>query len=1054
MKSADRIQKLSVLPAQSAIWFAQMLDTASPALNIAEFVEIEGPVDVARFEAALRRVVSETDALHFRFTESVDGLRQFPVAISDWTLPYFDLSGEPDPESAARLWMKRDREQALDLARHPLFLYALFRLGAGRFLWYARYHHICMDGFGGALVARRVAEVYSALSAQREVPSGNLGRSQELLDEEEQYQETGRERDQKYWRDLLADRPETVTLSGKRPAGSHSFLRNTGYVPRALVEALARAAKPHGATLAHVIEATAALYLHRLTGARDLLLGIPLTARVGEKMRRVPGCVSNILPLRVEFSPADTFGSLLRQVAARKREMLRRQRYRAADLRRDLGLSPTDPEIYGMIVNTMPFSYDFTFAGCAAKAHNLSNGPVDELSVALYDRQDGLDLRLDFDANPAHYTPEQLNEHLQRFLMLLDQAVHAERALHSFSVLLPNERSTMAEALNSTLHPLPDVTLPDLFERAAESSRDSVAVLFEGQQLSYAQLNARANQWARVLAGMGVGPESRVGILLPRSIEMLAAMLAVLKSGAAYVPLDPEYPQARVQGMLEDSRPQCVLTSSELMHMLPAETTALAVDAAAFLDAVARQPNGKLSDAERSAALLPEHAAYVIYTSGSTGRPKGVVIEHRSAASFIAWAGSVFTREEWAGVLASTSICFDLSVFELFATLSHGGTVLLVRSALEVAQMAAREQVRLINTVPSAARALLESSAIPASVRTINLAGEALPNALAQDLYELGHVERVYNLYGPSEDTTYSTFTLCRRGSDEEPTIGSPVWNTRAYVLDGYLQPQPVGAVGELYLAGEGTARGYFGQPGATAERFVADPYVRGTRMYRTGDLARWREDGRLEFLGRADRQVKVRGFRIELAEIEKALRAQAEIGSAAVILHDDQGTRGKEIIAYVTPANGTAPDHAALRLSLSQQLPGHMIPAAFITLDALPLTPNGKLDLKALPAPMREEAGYRAPRTAQEEVLCEMFAQVLSVERVGIDDNFFRMGGHSLLAMRLASRVRTRFGVELSVSDLYVASTVKELSAMVQIAAIDGARTSTSEELFEEEEI
>jgi nonribosomal peptide synthetase DhbF len=1059
LKSTDEIQRLSVLPAQSAIWFAQMLDATSAALNIAEYVEIEGPLDVAIFESALRRIISETDALHFRVRETVDGLRQFHEATSDWSLPYFDVSAETDPEKMARLWMEKDRENALDISRDPLFLYALFRVAPNRFFWYARYHHICMDGFGGALVARRVAEVYSALAAQHDVPAGNFCRYAELLDEEAEYHETYREPDQKYWRELLSDRPGPVTLSGKQPERSNRFIRCTGYLPRKLAKSLTHAGKLNGASFAQVVEAASALFLHRLTGAWDLLLGIPVTARIGRNMRRVPGPVSNILPLRLAFSPRDAFSSLLTQVALRKQEMLRRQRYRIPDLRRDLGLSPADPEIYGMLVNVMPFSYDSAFAGCAAKTHNLSNGPVYELSVVLYDRQDGRDLRLDFDANPAHYTLEQLKEYQQRFLMVLEQAVHPDRPVHSVSVLLPNECATIVKAFNSTSHALPDITLPVLLERVVEHSPNATAVVFEEQQLSYAQLNARANQWAWFLARMGVGPESRVGILLPRSLEMLMAMLAVLKAGGAYVPLDPEYPQARIKGMLEDARPQCVLTNSKLKQMLPAETSALSVDTAAFLDTVAREGEGNLSDAERSSALLPQHAAYVIYTSGSTGRPKGVVIEHRSVTSFIAWAGSVYRREEWDGVVASTSICFDLSIFELFATLSHGGRVLLVQSAVEVSGMAAREQVRLINTVPSAARALLESSALPRSMRTINLAGEALPNRLVQELYELGHVERVYNLYGPTEDTTYSTFTVCRRGVEEEPTIGSPVWNTRAYVLDGYLQPQPIGAAGELYLTGDGTARGYFGQPGGTAERFVADPFgAGGSRMYRTGDLARWRKDGSLEFLGRADRQVKVRGFRIELSEIEKALRASGEIGNVAVIVHDGS-PGGQEIVAYVTAANGTAPDAAALRRSLSEQLPRYMIPAAIVALDALPLTPNGKLDRKALPAPVREEESYRAPRNREEEALCEMFARILSLERVGIDDNFFRMGGHSLSAMRLASRIRARFGVDLNVSDLYVASTVKDLSVMLRMAAdtcaaIDGSGTSTRDELFEEEEI
>ncbi|HWG89059.1 MAG TPA: condensation domain-containing protein, partial [Candidatus Acidoferrales bacterium] len=449
-------------------------------------------------------------------------------------------------------------------------------------------------------------------------------------------------------------------------------------------------------------------------------------------------------------------------------------------------------------------------------------------------------------------------------------------------------------------------------------------------------------------------------------------------------------------------------------------------------------PDFNPTDRERCAHLLPQHPAYVIYTSGSTGKPKGVVIEHRSAVAFIAWSGEIFTPEEWAGVLASTSICFDLSIFELFATLSHGGTVLLAGSIMDLPQLPVRDRVRLINTVPSAAQSLLDSGNLPSEVCTVNLAGEALPRTLVDAFYSCGHIKRVFNLYGPSESTTYSTFALCRKGDGGAPAIGRPIGNTRAYVLDQYLQPLPAGARGELYLSGCGVARGYLNRPDLTSERFIADPFVAGARMYRTGDLSRWRADALLEFLGRADQQVKVRGFRVEPAEIEAVIKEHPEIKQALVIARES-GTAGKQLFAYVVP-NGGSVDVGTLQRSLAERLPRHMVPSAIVPLSALPLTPNGKIDRRALPAPEWLSQGNSAPRTPLDQELSRIFCEVLSRDHVGVYDNFFDLGGHSLMAMRVVGRVRAIFGVDITTRAFFDAPTVSALAAQIGAQSITGS--------------
>jgi len=575
----------------------------------------------------------------------------------------------------------------------------------------------------------------------------------------------------------------------------------------------------------------------------------------------------------------------------------------------------------------------------------------------------------------------------------------------------------------------------DFFEAQAEHVPDAVALVHGTATLSYGELDRRANRLAHLLRGRGAGPEVRVGICARRSIDLVVGLLGIVKSGAAYVPLDPAYPRERIGLTLRDARAPLVVTEEALLPLLDGhECEAVLLDA--HRDEIDRQPS---SAPEGGAG--PDNLAYLIYTSGSTGTPKGVQIEHRSAVALLQWCREVFAPAECAGVLGSTSICFDMSVFEVFHTLGVGGTLVMAENALELPRLPARDRVTLINTVPSAAAELLRSGGLPASVRTVNLGGEPLKNSLAQGLYGLPHVERVYNLYGPTEDTTYSTWLCVERGADREPTVGRPVTGTRILLLDTELDAVPAGEAGEVYLAGEGLARDYLGRPDLTAEKYLPDPTatVSGARMYRVGDLGRILPDGELEYLGRVDHQVKVRGFRVELGEIEVALEAHDGVREAAVVARDDEAG-GKLLAAYYVAA-ATPPSASDLRAHLRARLPEYMVPSAFVALESFPLTPNGKVDRKALPAPVEavEGAGYAAPRTPVEETVAAIWAEVLGMERVGIHDYFFDLGGHSLRAAQVVARVRSAFRVDLSMGALFDAPTVAEMAALVDGAAPAG---------------
>ncbi|WP_277965042.1 amino acid adenylation domain-containing protein, partial [Pseudomonas sp. RIT-To-2] len=562
------------------------------------------------------------------------------------------------------------------------------------------------------------------------------------------------------------------------------------------------------------------------------------------------------------------------------------------------------------------------------------------------------------------------------------------------------EHRQIVQDWNRTEADYPQQCLQQLVEAQVARTPDAVAVIAGEQPLSYRQLNERANRLAHHLRELGVGQDVLVGIAMQRSPDLVVAVLAVLKAGGAYVPLDPEYPRERVAYMMEDSQALLLLSQSSLQDRLPGNGQAkvLLLDQLVLDD----YPSDNLP-----CLTTPENLAYNIYTSGSTGQPKGVQIEHRNAAALIGWASQVYSQQDLMGVLASTSICFDLSVWELFVTLSAGGYLVLADNALALGQLPARDQVHLVNTVPSAIKALLEAGQLPASVRVVNLAGEPLKQSLVDALYATGHIQRVYDLYGPSEDTTYSTWTLRTAGG--QANIGRPIANSAVYLLGAASLPVPLGSAGELCLSGAGLARGYLGRAALTAEKFLPDPFDTsaqgGGRLYRTGDLARYRTDGVIEYAGRIDHQVKIRGFRIELGEIAVRLLQHPALRDAVVI--DTEGASGKQLVAYLVPAEGGEVDAQAIRNHLQATLPDYMVPAHLVTLDALPLTPNGKLDRKALPQPDLSQAqqAYVAPQTEVQAQLASIWAQVLKVPQVGLNDNFFELGGDSIVSIQVVSR-------------------------------------------------
>ena len=633
---------------------------------------------------------------------------------------------------------------------------------------------------------------------------------------------------------------------------------------------------------------------------------------------------------------------------------------------------------------------------------------------------------------------------IQRLLAQWETALrniveHPNRRLSELRILPREEERLLLVEWNNTQKEYPrEKTLFELFEEQAMRTPRAEALVCGNTRLTYSQLLARANAVASRLRTLGIGRESLVGICVDRCWEMVAGILGTLKAGGAYVPMDPAYPKERIAFMLSDAKAGVLLTQRKQLPSLPkADAEIVCLDQ--FDWESSNHDSVALAESRAQNGLHQAPLAYVIYTSGSTGTPKGVAIEHRNAVAFVSWAKEVFTQEELSGILASTSICFDLSVFEMFVPLCWGGKVILAENALALPTLPAAREVRLINTVPSAIRELLRIKGVPESVQVVNLAGEPLATSLVNDIYHQTGVRKVYDLYGPTETTTYSTFTL--RKPDEPPSIGRPLSNEQVYLFDTNMQPVPIGVPGDLYIGGDGVARGYLNRPELTAEKFIRNPFVQhsaengaGQRLYKTGDLARWRADGRLEFLGRRDHQVKIRGFRIELGEVETVLKKQSGVRDAVVLAREDQ-PGVKRLVAYVASSNGDI-NTPKLREGLKTALPAYMVPSVFVFLEALPLTPNGKVDRQALPVPSEDRSGasedFLPPSSPVEQQLAAIWREVLHMNEIGARDNFFDLGGNSLLAIQVISRIREGFGVELPLSALFDAPTISVLAQKV----------------------
>ncbi|MFD6449817.1 amino acid adenylation domain-containing protein, partial [Nocardia sp. NPDC060220] len=1075
-------------PAQLGVWYAQLLDPDVP-ITIAQYVDIDGDLDAA----VLQQVTAEAAHAYGSPLVRIGEFDGVPHQYVDHTiaveqeLPLIDLRHHDDPVAAAQEWMRAEFGAPIDLLTDRLVAGAVLRVGETRWFWYLRGHHIVLDGYGAFTNSQRIAELYTARmldTPAREVVPGELSA---LVEGEQRYRESTRfVGDREHWAQRIAGLDSPTALDGRTAPRSAINLVTGGRLSEKLVDRLETIAASDDSTISAVLLAAFAAYLGRLTDRPDAVLSLPVTARTTAVMRRSAGMLSNIVPLRLPTgaagSPA-TWGELLRAARVEVAGALRHQRYRAEDIRRDAEDDgrPARRALFGPLANFMLFRSDLTLGTTTGRYRVLSTGPIEDLSLNVYygDRDR---VHVDFEANPHLYDADTLARHHARFLGFLERlaATDLDTALGAIEVATELELQVSTRIWNSTRFDIdaalaersvPVATLPAVFEAQvartpddvavrmatsshADAGRDNAVVSSADATLTYRELAQRANRLARRLRADGIGPESLVALSIRRSPELVVAMYAVLAAGAAYVPIDPDHPAERIAHILATAAPAAVLTTTRDGAPVDGRPV-LAVDALDLSD----YDDAPLTDADRTAPLRPGHPAYVIFTSGSTGLPKGVAVEHAAIVNRLVWMQHTYRLHGVDVVLQKTPMTFDVSVWEFFWPLQIGATLLLAepdghRDPGYLRRVISEYGVTVAHFVPSMLEVFLAQQEIAerTSLRLVFASGEALPAAPAQRLRLLTGA-RLHNLYGPTEAAVDVTFHEVNDSDRVTVPIGAPVFNTRLHVLDSRLRPVPVGAPGELYLSGVQLARGYVGRPELTAGRFVAAPAVvaadsgrvmsdggsgstathplPGERMYRTGDLVRWTTNGELEYLGRTDFQVKLRGLRIELGEIESVLESVDAAARAVVLVRDDAGV-GEQLVAYVVEAEPGSVSIDDLRETALRALPAYMVPAAFVLLEALPVNASGKLDRKALPAPTRAVVTYAEPVGPVEQTVARVFGEVLGLDRIGRDDDFFALGGNSLVATQVAARLGADLGCRLGVRDLFGATTVARLAAAI----------------------
>ncbi|MFE0424072.1 amino acid adenylation domain-containing protein, partial [Streptomyces sp. NPDC058953] len=1062
-----RPERIPLSYAQSRLWFLHQLRGDEATYHQPMALRLTGTLDVPALRAALGDLTARHESLRtvFPATDGEPRQRVLDPAAAELALPVVPV---PPEGLAAELTRLTRLPFALD--REPPLRATLLATGPDEHVLLLVIHHIAGDGSSHRPMLRDLSEAYTARRDGRapalpplpvQYPDYALWQRDLLGTAADPGSVVARQL--AYWRTALAELPEEIDLPFDRLRPATATSRGASIpltVPADLHRALEDLARSRGAGLFMVVQAVLAALLGKLGAGDDIPIGFPTAGRDDAALEDLVGFFSNTLVLRTDLAGNPSFAELLDRVRESALDALSHQDIPFEMLVEDLvrERSPARHPLFQVMLvlqNTRAGRLDLP--GVTARRATVEKGTTPfDLVIELDDTSPAADGPAGL-GGAVHFSTELFDETTVRTiaerLLLLIRAVtdRPELRLSALELFRPGERERVLTRWNATGHPVADATLPELLEAWADRDPGRPAVTAAGELLSYAALNARANRLARELIAHGAGPERVVAIALPRSTDLIAAVWAVLKAGAAYLPLDPGYPAERIAFLLDDVRPAALLTTGATAAALPGGVPRIVLDDTGVRDRIAARPGHDVRDAERTSPLVPDTPVYVIHTSGSTGTPKGVTMVSGAMVNLVQYHTDWIARGRAgapAGPVAQFSaFSFDVSAWEIIEPLTAGKQVAVPdadvrRDAAALVRWLDEHGVHEICTpqvmVEAIAEAALEQGLALPALRDISQGGEALRlTPRLREFLALRPGRRLHNLYGPTETHLVTAFALT---AEELPgwesttaPIGGPIWNTRLHVLDRWLRPVPPGVKGELYIAGAALARGYWARRGLTARRFVADPFgPPGSRMYRTGDVVRWTDDGHLAFAGRVDDQVKVRGFRVEPGEVESVLARHERVAQVAVVVRDD-GTpgAGKRLVAYVVPRPGTEVDEGELRAFAATSLPDFMLPSATVFLERMPLTLSGKVHRRELPVPdFSRRADLREPRTPREKSLCELFAELLGLDRVGADESFFDLGGHSLLATRLTSRIRTVLDVDVAVRAVFEAPTPAALAA------------------------
>ncbi|MFC4376126.1 amino acid adenylation domain-containing protein [Nocardia halotolerans] len=1011
--------------AQSSWWLAQQLYPAVPA-TVALYLDLHGRLDVDLVTRTARQAARELESPQLRF-RLVDGVaRQYVDDAAHMPFTVVDLTAEPDPVATALDRMERDHSTPLDPLGDDLTVAVVFAVTPHRHLLYLRSHHMVLDGVGAAAVLRRTAELYraqlppAATGDDNRAPAHRALTVTDILEDEAAYWNSPRaDKDREYWAEQVAGLNEPVSLAGAPTLPSPRTHHVAGTLDASTARLLSASKGRHGATFPELAIAAFACYLARVSGSSDLTLTLPVTARATAALRQSAGSMSNAVPLRLTNLQAGTVGEVVTQVRCAVIRALRHQRYRHEEM-------GAGPEAvfggYGPVVNLLGMVEPLRLGPVTGQARLLALGPVPDLQINGYQfGRDENSVSIDFQANPARYRRETVVWHHRMFLGYFARFLAAAPTAPIRSL---DEVRTAPVAVPGGA----DVRLlPDLLD--GNRAPDAVALSYQGRTLTYRELDEASSRWARELLAGGAGPGDFVVVAIPRSLESVLAFWAVAKTGACFVPVDPADPPHRVTTIIADSGARRGLTIGSVRDEL-SRGGSEALDLHWLLmddpQTAAQRASTPVGDSDRARPLSPAHPAYAIYTSGTTGRPKGVVLNHRGVAPLIDYLLEHYGLDQHSVLLHSHTNTFDAHLLEVLGAAAACARLVVAPVSIvagpEFAQLVRDNGCTVVQTAPAVLATL--SPALVPQVRVVAIGGEACPERLVRDWAP--HV-RLYNGYGPTEATVMVTETPAL-AAEEPVSIGTALPSVLAVVLDTRLTRVPSGARGELYLGGSGIAEGYLRDPGGTATRFIADPFHPGRRLYRTGDLVTEREDGAYAFIARTDDQVEVHGRRIEPAEIENVLMSRSEI-AYAVVRVADQGRPGARLIGYVVAAEGIRFDAAATMGHLRSHLPPSLVPSALVELDRVPVAGNGKVDRGALPAPALDARSYREPHTAVQRLVADRVAATLGLSRAGLDDDFFALGGNSLLGARLSAALAEDTGVPVAVRWLYTDPTVVALA-------------------------